>query len=168
VPAKDGHGRVEARLSELGVKLPRVFDGPPGMAVKFELVRIEDTHAYISGHGPMDGRKPLIQGRVGGELTPEQGHDAARLTALSVLASLRAKLGDLDRVSSWVKVLGFVNAAPGFDRTPGVIDGFSDLIVELWGDAGRHARSAIGVSALPFDIPVEVEAIVRIAPAGGD
>jgi enamine deaminase RidA (YjgF/YER057c/UK114 family) len=104
-----------------------------------------------------------MQGKVGATLTLEQGYEAARLTALSVLASLRAELGDLDRVGTWVKALGLVNCAPGFNNTPAVIDGFSDLIRELWGDAGRHARSAIGVAELPFDIPVEVEAVVALA-----
>ena len=95
-------------------------------------------------------------------MTPGQGYEAARLTALSVLTSLEHELGDLDRVTRWVKLLGLVNCAPGFTGTPGVINGFSDLVLELWGDAGRHARSAIGVAELPFDIPVEVEAIVEV------
>jgi enamine deaminase RidA (YjgF/YER057c/UK114 family) len=131
--------------------------------VKFELVRIVGDVAYISGHGPMDGAKPLMQRRVGEQLSHEQGYDAARLTALSILASLKEKLAELDRVRAWCKALGFVNCAAGFNRTPGVINGFSDLILELWGEAGHHARSAIGVAELPFDIPVEVEALVHVA-----
>jgi enamine deaminase RidA (YjgF/YER057c/UK114 family) len=154
---------IEDRLSELGLDLPAVFAGPPGFDRKFELVRVVGSTAYISGHGPVDGARPLMQGKVGATLTLEQGYEAARLTALSVLASLRAELGDLDRVGTWVKALGLVNCAPGFNNTPAVIDGFSDLIRELWGDAGRHARSAIGVAELPFDIPVEVEAVVALA-----
>lgn len=121
--------------------------------------------AYVSGHGPVDGATPLAQGKVGRELTPEQGYQAARDTGLSILASLQAELGSLDRVVSWNKVLGFVNCAPGFTATPAVIDGFTDLVLDLWGADGRHARSAIGVAELPFDIPVEVEAVLRVARA---
>lgn len=155
--------RVEDRLAEMGLRLPAVFGGPPGFERRFELVRVVGDMAYISGHGPVDGSTPLMQGKVGGGLTVEQGYEAARLTALSMLASLKGELGDLDRVSAWLKALGLVNCAPGFTSTPAVIDGFSDLIIELWGDAGRHARSAIGAAELPFDIPVEVEAVVALA-----
>jgi enamine deaminase RidA (YjgF/YER057c/UK114 family) len=154
--------RVEDRLAALGLSLPAPFTGPPGLEVRFELVRVAGDVAYVSGHGPMDGAAPLVQGKVGTDLSFEQGYDAARATALSILASLKRELGDLDRVREWVKALGLVNCAPGFNRTPGVINGFSDLILELWGDAGRHARSAIGVAELPFDIPVEIEAVVLV------
>jgi enamine deaminase RidA (YjgF/YER057c/UK114 family) len=155
-------GRIEERLQELGLELPRVFAAPPGIEFRFDLVRTSGGLAYVSGHGPLDGSDVLVRGRVGAELSVDQGYEASRLTALSVLASLRRELGDLDRVSRWVKVLGLVNCARGFSRTPAVINGFSDLILELWGDDGRHARSAIGVAELPFDIPVEVEAIVEV------
>jgi len=154
---------IEDRLAELGLELPAVFTGPPGVEFNFELVRVDGPIAYVSGHGPADGARPLMQGKVGADMTPEQGYQAARLTALSILASLKAELGDLGRVRTWIKALGLVNCAPGFNNTPAVINGFSDLIIELWGDAGRHARSAIGVAELPFDIPVEIEAIVRLA-----
>lgn len=154
---------VEDRLAEMGLRLPAAFAGPPGFERKFELVRISGRTAYISGHGPVDGGTPLMQGKVGAALTLEQGYEAARLTGLSILASLKAELGDLDRVTGWVKALGLVNCAPGFNNTPAVIDGFSDLIRELWGEAGRHARSAIGAAELPFDIPVEIEAVVEVA-----
>jgi enamine deaminase RidA (YjgF/YER057c/UK114 family) len=157
-------GQIENKLSELELTLPRVFAPPPGLQFKFSLVRVSGDHAYVSGHGPLDGSQVLMQGRVGADITPEQGYDAARLTALSVLASLKQELEELDRVTGWVKALGLVNCAPGFSATPGVVNGFSDLVLELWGrDGGRHARSAIGVAELPFDIPVEVEAIVEIA-----
>lgn len=157
---------VEERITELGLSLPRVFGGPPGFVRKFDLVHCDGEVAYISGHGPVDGSTPLSQGKVGADLTLEQGYEAARQTGLSILASLRAELGSLDRVASWNKALGLVNCAPGFTATPAVIDGFTDLILELWGDAGRHARSAIGVAELPFDIPVEIEAVVRLTPPG--
>ena len=155
-------GRIDDRLEQLGLGLPQVFAPPPGVEFRFDLVRISGGHAYVSGHGPLDGSTVLTRGKVGADVSPEQAYDAARQTALSVLASLRQELGDLDRVQRWVKLLGLVNCAPGFNATPGVINGFSDLVLELWGDAGRHARSAIGASELPFDIPVEVEAVVEI------
>ena len=153
---------IEERLAGLGLELPAVFSAPPGLEIKFDLVHVVGGLAYVSGHGPMDGSQPLMRGKVGGELTLEQGYEAARLTALSMLASLKAELGDLDRVTAWGKVLGLVNCAPEFTQTPAVINGFSDLILELWGDRGRHARSAIGAAELPFAIPVEVEAVVHI------
>ena len=158
--------RIGDRLAELGLSLPGVFAAPPGVEFRFDLVRFSGGLAYVSGHGPLDGSDVLVRGKVGADVTPEQGWEAARLTALSVLASLEQALGDLDRVTRWVKALGLVNCAPGFSATPGVVNGFSDLILELWGDAGRHARSAIGVAELPFDIPVEVEAIVEVENGG--
>jgi enamine deaminase RidA (YjgF/YER057c/UK114 family) len=153
---------IEERLRRLGLELPAVFAAPPELEIKFDLVRIADDTAYVSGHGPIDGTAALMVGKVGAELTLDDGYRAAKLTALSILASLKAELGDLDRVGNWVKALGLVNCAPGFNQTPAVVNGFSDLVLELWGDAGRHARSAIGVAELPFDIPVEIEAIVRL------
>jgi enamine deaminase RidA (YjgF/YER057c/UK114 family) len=156
-------GKVENRLFMAELALPAVFSAPPGIEFKFDLVRVSGGLAYISGHGPIDGSKPLMQGKVGADLTAEQGNEAARLTGLSIIASLKQELKDLDRVTRWVKVLGLVNCAPGFSGTPGVINGFSELILELWGpERGAHARSAIGVAELPFDIPVEVEAIVEV------
>ena len=153
---------VETRLAALGLALPAVFTAPPGFEIKFELVRVAGEIAYVSGHGPIDGSAPTIRGKVGADVTVEQGYDAARATALSMLSSLKQELGDLDRVRGWIKALGLVNCAPGFNGMPSVINGFSDLILELWGDAGRHARSAIGVAELPFDMPVEIEAIVAL------
>jgi enamine deaminase RidA (YjgF/YER057c/UK114 family) len=155
-------GRIDDRLAELGLELPAAFTAPEGIEFKFELVTVSGKHAYVAGHGPVDGSTPLMQGKVGGELTIEQGYEAARLTALSIFAGLKRELGDLDRVSRWVKALGLVNCAPGFNLTPAVINGFSDLVIQVWGEAGRHARSAIGAAELPFDIPVEVEAIVEV------
>jgi enamine deaminase RidA (YjgF/YER057c/UK114 family) len=155
-------GRIADRIGELGLSLPAPFAAPPGIEFRFDLVRVSGGHAYVSGHGPLDGSDVLVRGKVGGDVTPEQGYEAARLTALSVFTSLERELGDLDRVTRWVKLLGLVNCAPRFNAMPGVVNGFSDLVLEVWGDAGRHARSAIGVAELPFDIPVEVEAIVEI------
>jgi enamine deaminase RidA (YjgF/YER057c/UK114 family) len=155
-------GRIEDRLAELGLELPEVFAAPPGVEFKFDLVRVSGGLGYVSGHLPADGSEMLMRGRVGDELTVEQGYEAARLTTLSILASLRTELGGLDRVTGWVKALGLVQCAAGFDKPPAVINGFTDLVLELWGDAGHHARTAIGAGQLPFDVPVEIEAIVEV------
>jgi enamine deaminase RidA (YjgF/YER057c/UK114 family) len=157
-------GRIADRLTELELKLPRPFAPPPGVQFPFDLVHLSGDLAYISGHLPVDGADVLMTGRVGSELELEQGYEAARLTGLSIFASLEQELGDLDRVTSWVKALGLVQCAEDFDKPPAVINGFTDLVLEVRGDpAGRHARSAIGAHKLPFDVPVEVEAIVEIA-----
>jgi enamine deaminase RidA (YjgF/YER057c/UK114 family) len=123
---------------------------------------VSGGYGYVSGQLPVDGAEVLVKGRVGGELTLEQGYEAARLVGLSMFAALKDELGELDRVSAWVKALGLVQCAPGFDKPPAVINGFTDLVLEVWGDAGRHARSAIGAGQLPFDVPVEVEAVVEL------
>jgi enamine deaminase RidA (YjgF/YER057c/UK114 family) len=159
-------GAVEDRLKELELELPVPFAPPPGIEFKFDLVRVHDGLAYVSGHLPMDGQEVLVQGKVDADVSVEEAHAAARLTGLSIFASLKQELGDLDRVTGWVKALGLVNCSPGFSKTPAVINGFSELILDVWGEAGNHARSAIGASELPFDVPVEVEAIVEIRPAG--
>jgi enamine deaminase RidA (YjgF/YER057c/UK114 family) len=156
-------GAIEDRLAELGLELPAPVTAPGGVRLPFDLVRVHGDFAYVSGHGPFDGDRVLVAGRVGGEVDVEQAYEAARATALSMLASLKQELGDLDRVTAWIKALGFVNCAEGFNATPAVINGFSDLIIELWGDAGRHSRSAIGAGELPFGMPVEVEAVVALA-----
>jgi enamine deaminase RidA (YjgF/YER057c/UK114 family) len=155
-------GTIEDRLAGLGLRLPAPVSPPPGVRLPFDLVRVHAGVAYVSGHGPFDGDRQLFAGRVGGDVSLEQAYDAARATGLSQLASLKQELGELDRVRAWIKVLGFVNCAEGFDATPAVVNGFSDLILELWGDAGRHSRSAIGASQLPFGMPVEVEAVVAV------
>ena len=103
-----------------------------------------------------------MSGKVGAAVSVEQAMEAARLTGLAIVASLRAVLGDLDRIASWARAFGMVNCAPGFNQTPAVINGFSALILDVFGDAGRHARSAIGVAELPFDWPIEVEATVEL------
>jgi len=156
-------GRIENRLTDLGLELPKPFAPPPGVEFKFDLVQVSGDLAYVSGHLPTDGAEVLATGKVGADVSVEDGYEAARLTGLAILASLKQELGDLDRVRRWVKALGLVNCAPGFSKTPAVINGFSELIIELWGEDGRHARSAIGASELPFDVPVEVEAIVEVS-----
>lgn len=157
--------RIEARLEELGLALPPPLRVPPGVRLPFSPVRIVGDRALVSGHGPQDadGASAGPYGKVGAEVTLEQAYAAARATGLSILGSLRRELGDLDRIVAWVRVFGMVNSAPGFDRQPAVINGFSDLILELFGDAGAHARSAVGMAELPFGLPVEIEAEVLVA-----
>jgi enamine deaminase RidA (YjgF/YER057c/UK114 family) len=157
--------RIEERLAALGLVLPPPIKPPPGIVLPFQFVRVIGRRALVSGHGPQnaDGSIAGPLGKLGRDLTVEQGYAAARLTALSILGSLQRTLGDLDRVENWGRVFGMVNSAPGFNRQPSVINGFSDLILELWGAAaGAHSRSAVGMAELPFDIPVEIEAEVEI------
>ena len=152
---------VEDKLKELGHILPGPLKIPPGVRLPL------GNHAYISGHPPQnpDGSIAEPLGKVGAELMLEQGYQAARLTAISMLASLKRELGDLNRIAAWLRVFGMVNSAPGFNDQPNVINGFSDLIFELYGpERGNHARSAVGMAELPFRIPVEIEAEVEIYP----
>ncbi|HEY3179935.1 MAG TPA: RidA family protein [Casimicrobiaceae bacterium] len=157
---------IEARLAALGLTLPPPVVIAPHIRLPFAFVRVSGDRAYISGHAPVDsdGRVARPLGKVGSDLTAEQGYQAARLTTLSILGSLQRTLGDLDRVTSWLRIFGMVNAAPGFNELPTVINGCSDLILELYGaERGAHARSAVGLAELPFNIPVEIEAEVAIA-----
>ena len=149
---------VDRRLQEMGIALPAPLQ-PPG---NFELVTVHDGLAYVAGHGPIDGANVLVRGRVGDDLTLEQGYDAARLTALSILASLKRELGDLNRVTRWLRAVGYVHCAPGFDDNAAVTNGFSDLVVELWGEAGRHARSSPGQGPSPLNVPIIIDAVVAI------
>jgi enamine deaminase RidA (YjgF/YER057c/UK114 family) len=157
--------RIEARLADLGLVLPAPVQAPAGVVLPFRFVRIIGRRAFIAGHGPQnaDGSIAGPLGKVGRDLTVEQGYAAARLVGLALLGSLQRALGDLDRVTAWGRVFGMVNSAPGFNRQPSVVNGCSDLILELYGaEAGAHARSAVGMAELPFDIPVEIEAEVEI------
>jgi enamine deaminase RidA (YjgF/YER057c/UK114 family) len=157
---------IETKLRALGLALPAPIKLPPNVVLKFPWVRIHSNRAFISGHGALapDGSLAQPLGKVGEQLTLEQGYQSARLTALAMLASLKVALGDLDRVTAWLRVFGMVNADKDFNRFPAVINGFSDLIIELFGpERGSHARSAVGMAGLPFDLPVEIEAEVAIA-----
>jgi enamine deaminase RidA (YjgF/YER057c/UK114 family) len=157
--------RVEGKLQELGLALPGPTKTPTGLVLPFSWVRVREGRAYVSGHVPLnpDGTFSGPVGKVGAEVSEEEAYEAARLTALAVLASLKRALGDLDRVGAWLRVFGMVNSAPGFDRQPNVINGFSDLILKLYGpEVGDHARSAVGMAGLPLGMPVEVEAEVEI------
>ena len=152
--------KVEDRLRALGLALPPALSPPPGVKLPFQFVRIVGERAMISGHGPQnpDGTLAAPLGKLGRELTVEQGYAAARLTALSILGSLKRALGDLDRVTAWSRLFGMVNSAPDFNRQPAVINGCSDLILELFGpEVGAHSRSAVGMAELPFNFPVEIE-----------
>ena len=149
---------AEARIVELGLELP---DAPKPGGNYTPVVQIGDI-CYVSGHGPLTLDGKLLKGRVGSEVSQEDGYAAARQVALTMLATLRVHLGSLDRVKQFVKVLGMVNAAPDFVRHPAVMNGFSDLMVEVFGDPGRAARSAVGMGSLPGNISVEVEAIVQV------
>src|SRR5436305_3476443 len=148
---------IAQRLREVGVVLPAVF--PP--AGNYVGCVVDGFLVYVGGHGPIDGER-IVRGKVGADVSLEQAREAARMTALSMLATLEAELGDLDRIERIIKVFGMVNCAPGFNQTPAVLDGCSDLLVELFGDAGRHTRSAVGMAELPFDISVELELIARL------
>jgi enamine deaminase RidA (YjgF/YER057c/UK114 family) len=157
--------RVEDRLKTLGLVLPEPFKTSSEVRLPFIWVRVRGNRAYISGHGPQnaDGSLAGPFGKVGAEVSLEQAYQAARLAALSMLGSLKRELGDLDRIVAWLRVHGMVNSAPGFTRQPAVINGFSDLILELYSsEAGQHARSAVGMAELPFGMPVEIEAEVEI------
>lgn len=152
--------RIAQRLAALGLVLPPPVSPPPGVVLPFEPVRLVGGRAIVSGHGPLnaDGTIAAPLGKLGRELSVEQGYASARLTALAMLGSLQRALGDLDRITAWTRVFGMVASAPGFDRQPAVINGFSDLILELFGpEVGAHARSAVGMAELPFNIPVEIE-----------
>lgn len=152
--------QTEQRLKELGLELPPPFEPPAGM--NFVTWVQHGNLIFLSGHGPTHGREVVYRGRVGADLTLEQGYAAARLTGLNLLATLKAALGDLDRVTRIVKVLGMVACAENFTQQPSVINGASDLFVEVFGERGRHARSAVGLYALPLGIPVEIEMIVEV------
>lgn len=151
--------RVETRLEELGLVLPAPMH-PPG---NFKLVNVYGGIAYVAGHPAVDGSTILVEGIVGEDLTVEQGYEAARLTGLAIVASLKQELGNLDRVTRWLRAVGYVHTAPGFHDNAKVVNGFSDLIVEIWGDAGRHARSAPGQGPSPLNVPVIVDAIVAVS-----
>jgi enamine deaminase RidA (YjgF/YER057c/UK114 family) len=157
--------RIEAKLQDLGLVLPAPAQAPGGMRLPLAPVRVRGQRAYVSGAIPLapDGLWAQPLGKVGAEVTVEQGYQAARLVALAHLGNLQRALGDLDRVTAWLRVFGMVNAAPGFTEMPLVINGYSDLILELYGpEAGSHARSAVGLAELPLGSPVEIEAEVEI------
>ncbi|MEK4241988.1 RidA family protein [Janibacter indicus] len=151
-------GRIDDRLAELSITLT----DPPAPAGAYVPAIVDGHHVLTSGQLPLvDGALP-VTGHVGAEVDPEQAKEMARLCAINALAAIRGAIGDLDRVEQVVKVVGFVSSAPDFTGQPGVINGASELLGEVFGAAGEHARSAVGVAALPLGTPVEVEVTVRI------
>lgn len=149
---------AEARIQELALELP---PAPKPVATYLTAVRVGDL-LYVSGHGPLKTDGSLIVGRLGADMEVPGGQAAARQTGLAILATLRSQLGSLDKVVRLVKVLGMVNSTPEFGDQPLVINGFSDLMVEVFGEAGKAARSAVGMGALPRGIAVEIEAIFQV------
>ncbi len=150
--------RVEAKLAELGLQLPEVFQP----IANYLPAATTGNLVFVSGHGPNRPDGTFITGKVGRDLTVEEGYEAARVTALNCLATLKAEVGDLDRVRRIVKLLGMVNCTEEFTEPPAVINGASDLLVAIFGEAGRHARSAVGMQALPRGIAVEMEMVVEV------
>ncbi|WP_460640000.1 RidA family protein [Larkinella harenae] len=148
----------EKRIKELGITLKA-----PGKPIaNFVTAVTVGKLVFVSGHGPVQADGEYVKGKVGKELTVDQGKEAARLTGISLLGALKSHVGDLNKVKRIVKVLGMVNATPEFDKHPQVINGFSDLMVDVFGENGRHARSAVGMGSLPMGIPVEIEMIVEL------
>ena len=148
----------EQRLAALGLSLPAPMQTAN---LPFELIRIDGRHAYLAGHVPLagDGTMARPLGKVGAEVSQEQGYAAARQVALGFLATLRQAVGSLDELAGWLKLFGMVNVAPGFNNLPAVINGASELILDVFGpEVGAHARSAVGMAELPFSVPVEIEA----------
>jgi enamine deaminase RidA (YjgF/YER057c/UK114 family) len=154
---------VAERLAERGLTIPPAQVAPPGVRLTYRrLVRWENV-AFLAGHGPTDGEgwgSPL--GKVGAEVTVDEAVAAAELTALNVLGTIERELGDLDAVACWLKINGYVNAVDGFTEHAKVVNGFSDLVLDLYGSDRLAARTSVGVPHLPFDMPVEVDAVVAL------
>lgn len=150
---------IEQTIRELGFELPTKTDRRP-----YDYAKLVGDTVYCSGNGPHANGRPIHVGRLGAELTVDQGREAARQCALNCLAAMKTAIGDLDRVVEIVKVLGFVSCAPDFFDIPNVMNGCTEFLIAVFGERGRHARSAIGTSNLPGNIPVEVELIARVRP----
>ena len=153
---------VEQRLIDLGLELPQPMNTD---TLPFDLVRADGNHLYLSGHVPTDltGKVSQPFGKVGADIDEDEAYRIAARIALGLCASIKAHIGDLDRVDKWLRIFGMVNAAPGFTKIPAVINGCSDTVLAIFGnDVGAHARSAVGMAELPFSVPVEIEAEVRI------
>jgi enamine deaminase RidA (YjgF/YER057c/UK114 family) len=156
---------IEERIRTLGLTLPPPPQPPPGVVLPFQFVHVVGRRVLISGHGPQNADGSFAQplGKLGRELNVDQGYLAARLTALSILGSLKRAIKDLDRVAAWTRIFGMVNSAAGFSQQPSVINGFSDLILEVFGPVvGAHSRSAVGMAELPFNLPVEIEGEIEL------
>ena len=158
--AQTGRPDPEKKLTELGITLPKLNAGKGNL---MRAVRVGNL-IYLSGHGPDKPGGGQILGKIGDDLTVEQGKEAAKLCGIALLASLKYEIGDLNKVKRVVKVLGLVNSTPTLTQQPQVINGFTDFMVEVFGESGKHARSAIGVASLPSGIAVEIEMIVEVEP----
>ncbi len=152
--------KIEQKIKDLGLEMP---NNPPNPASKILMYRRVGNVVYLSGHGPSRGGTNQYIGKLGQELTTQQGYDAAKLTMLNLLESLRNCIGDLDKVTQIVKLLGLVNSTLDYMEQPAVINGATELLIELYGDVGRHARSAVGMAQLPGGMAVEIEMIVEVA-----
>ncbi len=150
---------IENRIAELGIELPV----PPLPVATYAVCKQSGNLLFVSGQGPIIGGKQMFTGKVGQEVSREEGYQAARYCGINLLAQLKHYLGDLDRVKQVVHLKGFVASDSRFTEQPSVINGSSDLMVEVFGEAGRHTRCALGTNVLPTDIPVEVELVVEIA-----
>ncbi len=150
---------AEEKLKELGLTLPQ----PPTPVANYVRAVKTGNLLFVSGHGPYNDGKTKVSGKVGRELTLDEGYQVARNVALNCLATIKATIGDLDKVKRFVKLLGMVNCTDDFKDHPKVINGCSDLLVAIFGEAGKHARSAVGMQALPNQIPVEIEMILEIS-----
>ena len=150
--------QIEEKIKSLGL----VLSPPPSPAGNYIGAVTYGKLVYLAGHGPSDADGNYRKGKVPAEVSLDEAYEAARMVGLNMLSTLKTEIGDLDRVRRFVKVLGMVNAEPDFEMQPKVINGFSDLMVEIFGDPGRCARSAVGLGSLPFQIPVEIEAIVEL------
>ena len=151
---------AEARLKQRGIILPKV----PTPVANYVPYRLAGNLLFLSGQGPRDDKGNMLSGKVGAEISVEEAYQRARLVGLGLLAATRQALGSLDRVEAVLKVLGMVNAVPDFKDHPKVINGCSDLFVEVLGEAGKHARSAVGMGSLPNQISVEIEAVLAVKP----
>ena len=154
---------VEEKIKQLNIELP--IPGEP-IANYVPTVRFSETKnsmlVYVSGTGPRKENGDYLTGRLGDDMTIEEGYDAAKLTGINILASLKKEIGDLNKIKRFVKVIGMVNSTADFYQQPAVINGFSDFIVEVFGDRGMHARAAVGMGSLPSNIAVEIEVVVEV------
>ena len=159
-------GDIERRVEQLGLTLPATPKVPPGVTISFEWIRIRGNLVFVSGHGPLapDGSPAGPFGKVPSEVPLEAAQESARLTALAVIAGLKHAIGDLDRIAGWAMVNGFVNADPGYAQTTLVLNPFSDLILDVFGpEVGAHARTAVGVAAVPLNLPLVVSAQIELS-----
>ena len=154
--------KIEARIEELGITLPEA-SAPVGNYVGAKVV---GNMVYLSGNGPLGNADSAFKGKVGSDFSLKEGYAAARSTMINLLGTLKGAIGDLDRVETIVKLLGFVASAPGFGEQPYVLNGASELLIDIFGDMGKHARAALGINELPFGTPVEIEMIVELKEGG--